>query len=540
MSVFDKVDPELDFPAEETRTRAWWKERGIFDKSLEQRKGEGKGHFVFYEGPPTANGLPHNGHVLTRAVKDVFPRYKTMQGYDVPRKAGWDTHGLPVEVEVEKELRIHGKADIERYGVEKFTARCIESVFRYTTEWEHLTERVGFVRNNVDYYSGATFGCHENYLVRRGAPLNEANVQSLLAFLTLRVLYTGAGRVRASQGAEARGDIIRLMAESDFQISQRADYINNDLFEWVQFNRAIINARDEPLADHRKFRRLHLLIGDSNMSPFATALKIGTTSCVLSLVEEGLLGPEVEIRDPLEALRSVSRDPTWRWLVKRKSGGTIPAVDLQRIYLEAARKRRKKVTSVDKANVLESSELWRRVMIDVQKSYPDVEFEEMMIDSIAMKLVTDPQTFYRQDDVWTVPEAAAGSQSLPGEAYYVRVRLPGKEATEFALIQPLVPTSRPNMIAWVAARNDGENYGQVVSYRFPKDTSVFGPSQVGARIDDPLETTFVLRTALADVPGAIELLRLNYERPWLGALQGAYFSAAAVARRARQHPLKNS
>jgi uncharacterized membrane protein (UPF0182 family) len=114
--------------------------------------------------------------------------------------------------------------------------------------------------------------------------------------------------------------------------------------------------------------------------------------------------------------------------------------------------------------------------------------------------VTDPQTFYRQDDVWTVPESAAGSQSLPGESYYVRVRLPGEEATEFTLIQPLVPTSRPNMIAWVAARNDGENYGQIVSYRFPKDTSVFGPSQVGARIDaDPIIAS---QTTLWDQSGS--------------------------------------
>ncbi len=114
--------------------------------------------------------------------------------------------------------------------------------------------------------------------------------------------------------------------------------------------------------------------------------------------------------------------------------------------------------------------------------------------------VTDPQTFYRQDDVWTVPESAAGAQSLPGESYYVRVRLPGEETTEFTLIQPLVPTSRPNMIAWVAARNDGENYGQIVSYRFPKDTSVFGPSQVGARIDaDPIIAS---QTTLWDQSGS--------------------------------------
>ncbi|WP_434347557.1 isoleucine--tRNA ligase [Myxococcus virescens] len=141
-SLFDAVPAEMDFPSDERRIQAFWKDRRIFERSLETR--EDAPSFVFYEGPPTANGLPHNGHVLTRVIKDLFPRYKTMTGHYVPRKAGWDTHGLPVEVEVEKELRIHGKAEIERYGVEPFTERCIESVFRYTSEWERLTERIGF------------------------------------------------------------------------------------------------------------------------------------------------------------------------------------------------------------------------------------------------------------------------------------------------------------------------------------------------------------------------------------------------------------
>lgn len=139
---FDKVRTELDFPRDERKTLSFWKESKIFEKSL--AKTEGKTPFVFYEGPPTANGLPHNGHVLTRVIKDLFPRYKTMRGFHVARKAGWDTHGLPVEVEVEKELRIHGKAAIEQYGVEPFAQKCIESVFRYTEEWEHLTNRVAF------------------------------------------------------------------------------------------------------------------------------------------------------------------------------------------------------------------------------------------------------------------------------------------------------------------------------------------------------------------------------------------------------------
>ncbi|WP_437539279.1 class I tRNA ligase family protein [Sorangium sp. So ce726] len=145
--LFDRVATELNFPADEAKILAFWKQRRIFEKTLRaetRATGPSRGTFVFYEGPPTANGMPHNGHVLTRAVKDVFPRYKTMRGYDVPRKAGWDTHGLPVEVEVEKELRIHGKADIERYGVEPFISRCVDSVFRYTEAWENLTDKIGF------------------------------------------------------------------------------------------------------------------------------------------------------------------------------------------------------------------------------------------------------------------------------------------------------------------------------------------------------------------------------------------------------------
>jgi isoleucyl-tRNA synthetase len=140
---FEAVPQELDFPKYEQRILSLWKERRIFEKSLVHRGPDAK-HFVFYEGPPTANGLPHNGHVLTRVVKDLFPRFQSMRGCRVLRKGGWDTHGLPVEVEVEKELRIHGKQDIEKYGVEPFVERCIESVFRYTSEWERATERLGF------------------------------------------------------------------------------------------------------------------------------------------------------------------------------------------------------------------------------------------------------------------------------------------------------------------------------------------------------------------------------------------------------------
>lgn len=133
-----------NFPQMEAEIARFWKERSIYEKSLKRRLDEKAPPFVFYEGPPTANGLPHPGHCLTRAIKDLFPRYKTMRGFACERKAGWDTHGLPVEVEVCKELGIHSKEEIESYGVEPFIHKCIESVFRYTREWERLTDRLGF------------------------------------------------------------------------------------------------------------------------------------------------------------------------------------------------------------------------------------------------------------------------------------------------------------------------------------------------------------------------------------------------------------
>lgn len=162
------------FAAIEREILDFWETNDIFHRSLRQnRDGE---RFVFYEGPPTANGLPHNGHVLTRVVKDLFPRYKALNGYDVPRKGGWDTHGLPVEVEVEKELEIHGKEEIERYGVEAFTHRCIESVFRYTREWESLTRRIGFWIDLPEAY--VTF--HRSYVESVWWALAEMHRKGLL------------------------------------------------------------------------------------------------------------------------------------------------------------------------------------------------------------------------------------------------------------------------------------------------------------------------------------------------------------------------
>jgi isoleucyl-tRNA synthetase len=142
MPGFRPVDPKQSFPELEQRVLARWRERDVFRRSLAAR--EGAEIWSFYEGPPTANGKPGSHHVLSRVFKDVYPRYRTMRGYSVPRKAGWDCHGLPVELEVEKELGISSKQEIEEHGIDRFNARCRESVFEYVEEWNRLTERIGF------------------------------------------------------------------------------------------------------------------------------------------------------------------------------------------------------------------------------------------------------------------------------------------------------------------------------------------------------------------------------------------------------------
>jgi isoleucyl-tRNA synthetase len=127
----------------EERILAFWKEKGIFEKTLEKNRGKGK-EFIFYEGPPTANGHPGIHHLEARAFKDAIPRYKTMRGYHVRRKGGWDTHGLPVELQVEKELGLKSKKEIEKYGIGAFNEKCKESVWKYVHEWEDFTHRMGY------------------------------------------------------------------------------------------------------------------------------------------------------------------------------------------------------------------------------------------------------------------------------------------------------------------------------------------------------------------------------------------------------------
>ncbi|TMQ01552.1 MAG: peptidase [Verrucomicrobia bacterium] len=241
-----------------------------------------------------------------------------------------------------------GRAYVDMGHLEYCTPECLslidllrydragDSILLQALKEMHLADQVSFIRNNVDHYSGATFGCHENYLVRRTAPLSENNVLALLAFLTLRLLFAGSGRVGSTPGAELRGDLLRHGSDSHFQISQRADYINNDLFEWVQFNRAIINTRDEPLADARKYRRLHLLHGDTNVLPTSLLLKVGTTALVLDLLETDRL-PRIVLADAVMTFRNLSHQPDGPWLVPLADGRCANAVELLFKFFEAGR-----------------------------------------------------------------------------------------------------------------------------------------------------------------------------------------------------------
>ena len=199
-----------------------------------------------------------------------------------------------------------------------------------------LADSAAFFKNNIDHYTGATFGCHENYLVRREVPFSQVLLPTMLPFFVTRQIFAGAGRVGCHTDIFEYGN-----AEDEgvgFQLSQRADHIVTEIYQWIQFSRAIINTRDEPLADWGLYRRLHLLVGDSNMMEYATALKVGTTALVLQLLEEQerVICDDIKLLDPVQAIRDISRDMTYRWEVQLEDGRYTTATEIQRTYLNLA------------------------------------------------------------------------------------------------------------------------------------------------------------------------------------------------------------
>lgn len=219
-----------------------------------------------------------------------------------------------------------------------------------------LDEVVSFHNNAIDHFGGHTFGCHENYLVQIEDRFFTDALGYLLPFLVTRQIYAGIGRVGGHRltRPNSKSNIMTLGEHEvdyvwvsnfygveidpsvDFQLSQRADHIVKTISSRVRFNRAIINPKWDSYYSYSNLHRLHVLFGESNMSEYALLLKTGTTCVVLDLIEQGLAPMDVEVADPLETLRSVSRDPKMRWIIRLRNGKTIPAVDLQRKYLAAA------------------------------------------------------------------------------------------------------------------------------------------------------------------------------------------------------------
>lgn len=217
-------------------------------------------------------------------------------------------------------------------------------------------DKVSFHNNSVDHFGGQTFGCHENYLVRGEDRFFTESVHALWPFLCTRQIFAGAGRVgghRLEQAGfrPALSDLhenpidyiwvshvygVEPDPGVEYQLSQRADHIVKTVASRVRFNRAIVNPKWDSYYSFVGLHRLHLLFGEANMSEYALALKVGATSLTLDLIEANAVPPDMRLADPLTALKSVSRDPSWRWLVKLEDGRTIPAVDVQRAYLDAA------------------------------------------------------------------------------------------------------------------------------------------------------------------------------------------------------------
>jgi proteasome accessory factor A len=231
------------------------------------------------------------------------------------------------------------------------TDRAGDAILQQAIHDLGLSDQVALIKNNIDHETDATFGSHENYLVTRRFPFTRRGLGPLVTFLVTRQIFAGSGRVGAASPQDAWIQMDRLIVPRasiggshigmalPFQISQRADYIVNDFFEWVQQNRAIVNTRDEPLADPNQYRRIHLLLGDSNMAEYATALKLGTTGLALQLIEEGQAPRDLEIKEPVEALQEISQDQERQWMIQLQSGKTCSAIDVQEQFLDAAERR---------------------------------------------------------------------------------------------------------------------------------------------------------------------------------------------------------
>ena len=261
-------------------------------------------------------------------------------------------------------------------------------------------QEVRLFKNNTDF-AGHSYGCHDNYLMRRDLPWDQL-VAGVLPFLITRQIFAGAGKMGIE--AESAGG-----QPGVFQISQRADFFTTLVSIDTMNKRPLVNTRDEPHADAERYRRFHVIIGDSNMSEWATALKIGTTALVLDLIERGK-APQIEIAQPINATKSISRDQDYDWIIELSDGRKISAIDVQRLYLKAAAQ---KITSGDPETSWLLRE-WETVLNDLER---DVALTRDRVDWVAKKLLLE--TFREEEKLsWTDPWLQATrsrvSQHPPG------------------------------------------------------------------------------------------------------------------------------
>jgi len=297
-------------------------------------------------------------HVFLRQKKGVIDLHARDYTFEPARAGGFLVNGGRLYVDAVGDHEEYATAEcsdlFELVAHERAGHRILQQALREL----NLAGQVSFHNNSVDHFGGHTFGCHENFLARLDEDFFRDAVAYLLPFLVTRQIFAGVGRVGGHRlnRTDFRNNIMRMSEHEvdyiwvhnfygvevdrtvDFQLSQRADHILKTVASKVRFNRAIINPKWDSYYNFSNMHRLHLLFGEANMSEWATAMKIGTTALALDLVEEGLIPASARLIDPIETLRTVSRDPTWRWIVRLVDGTTIPSVDLQRLYLELAQR----------------------------------------------------------------------------------------------------------------------------------------------------------------------------------------------------------
>ncbi len=297
-------------------------------------------------------------HVFSTRKLGVIDLHARDYTFEPARAGGFLTNGARLYIDAVGDHEEYATAECSDIWDLTAQERAGHRILQEALEELDLAGAVSFHNNSVDHFGGHTFGCHENYLARLNEDFFRDAVALLLPFLVTRQIFTGVGRVgghrlnrsdfrnNVMQMSEYEVDYIwvhnfygvEIDRSVDFQLSQRSDHILKTVASKVRFNRAIINPKWDSYYNYSDMHRLHLLFGEANMSEWATAMKVGTTSLVLDLVEESLVTPEVRLADPIETLRSVSRDPHWKWHARLASGKSIPSVDLQRIYLETAQR----------------------------------------------------------------------------------------------------------------------------------------------------------------------------------------------------------